>query len=120
MQGPGRDIIRIFFCRSPCIGEILDKISLLVGTENKVNSVYLRYCLSFELGITTCNDNERSRMLSYHTVNCLSAFVVGYLGYGTGVYQTYIGFLSFFCRANAHILKKTAKCGSFREVQFAA
>ena len=116
----GNRIIRIRLSRGPSIGKILYEIGFLICTKHKVYTLYLAYSLCLKLGIATCHYNESPRMLAHHAVDGLTTLMVGNLSNGTCIYQTYIGFITFFRCAHAHVLKKSAKRRGFREIQFAA
>ena len=104
----------------PCIAEILNQVSLLVGAQHKVYTLNLADILRLQLRITARHDNKCPRIVSHHPVDSLTAFMIGNFCYRAGVNKTNIGFLPLFSSNNAHIFEHFAKSGSFREVEFAA
>ena len=93
----------------PCVVKKLYEVGLLVRSQHKVNPFNGAHLCGLKLGVTTCDDHERTGVFAHHLVYGLTAFVVCHIGHGAGVYKTYIGFLVFICRADAKLLEHLTK-----------
>ena len=80
--------------------QLLDKrlqIEFLVLTQHIVHTLNMGDFIGLELGITAGNDQDRVRMLTMETMNHLAVLMISGIGNGTGVNDTDIRLLVFFC-----------------------
>ena len=104
----------------PCIAEILNQVSLLVGAQHQVNTLYLAHVLRLQLRVAAGDDDEGTRILSHHAMDSLTALMIGNFCYRASIDETNVCFLPLLCRNDAHIFEHLAESGSFREIEFAA
>ena len=104
----------------PRVGEILYEVGFLVGAEHEVHTVDGAHRLGLELGIASCDHDKGTRVLAYHAMDGLTAFVIGHLRHRAGVDEADVGVLTFVGGCDAHLTEQLAEGGGLGEVELAA
>ena len=102
------------------IGEKLNEVCLLVGSQHQIDTLYLAHLLRLQLGIASRHHHKSTRMLAHHAMNGLTTLMVSHLGHRTSINQTNVSLFALGCRQHPQLLKHLCKGRCLREVQFAA
>ena len=103
----------------PGIVEILYQMGFLVAAQYKVYTIDGTHLFRLQLRVTTCHDDKGSGVFAHHSVDDLSAFMVGHLRHRASVDEADIGRFALVGCAHAHVLKHLPKGRGFREIEFA-
>ena len=102
---------------SPGIRQELNQIGLLVRAQHQAHAINLRHLVGLQLGITSRHHHKGTGVLPYHTMDLLTALLVGHLSHRTSIDQTYVRPLTFLHRTHTQFLKHLPEGRCLRKVQ---
>ena len=79
-------------CPSPFVREVLYELCLLIRAQYEVDPIDVSNTFWRKLGIASCHHDKGMRVITYHLVYLLPAFMVGDFCDGACVHKTYISF----------------------------
>ena len=102
------------------VNDSLDKIDLLVGAEDEAHTRHRSNLLGLELSVASGDNDKGTGVLTYHSMDYLTALVIGLTRDRAGINETDVGFFTLSGIGDAEVHEATSERTRLREVEFAS
>ena len=102
------------------VNDSLDKIDLLVGAEDEAHTRHRSNLLGLELSVASGDNDKGTGVLTYHSMDYLTALVIGLTRDRAGINETDVGFFTLSGIGDAEVHQATSERTRLREVEFAS